>query len=139
MKLFKEIISYFTKITTGTLLISLVAIKISGVEVWTTDILWHIPLLGLVTTIITVAALPDKDYTRREGIIRYSLHFVLLSAAVLIMGAAFDWYSPSLLNCTVMLLYIVAVYAFTYITRYISSKRSADELNKALERRKRGK
>ncbi|MGN1421934.1 MAG: DUF3021 family protein [Oscillospiraceae bacterium] len=139
MKLFKDIISYFTKITTGTLLICLVAIKLSGVDEWTTDILWHIPLLGLVTTIISVAALPDKDYTRREGIIRYSVHFVLLSAAVLIMGAAFGWYRPSLLNCAVMLLYVVAVYAFTYLTRYISSKRSADELNKALEQRKHGK
>lgn len=139
MKLLNSFISYFTKITTGTILICLVAIKASGVEIWTTDILWHIPLLGLVTSLITVAVLPDRDYNRSEGIVRYLVHFVLLSASVLIMGAMFGWYTPSWISCAVMELYIVLVYAFTYVTRYLSSKRSADELNKALDRRRNGK
>lgn len=139
MNLLKSFISYFTKITTGTILICCIAMKMSGVEVWTTDVLWHIPLLGLVTSLITIAALPDRDYSKREGIIRYAVHFVLLSAAVLIMAAMFDWYTPSVFGCAVMELYIAAVYAFTYVTRYISSKRSADELNKALDRRRHGK
>lgn len=136
MKCIESFVSYFTKITTGTILICLVAIKLSGVEEWTTDILWHIPLLGLVTTLITVVLLPDRDYSRSEGIIRFVVHFVLLSASVLIMGAAFGWYDPSVLSCIVMLLYIVAVYAFTYLSRYLSSRKAAEEINRALERRK---
>ena len=102
MNVLKELISYFTKITTGTLLICCVAIKMSGVEVWTTDVLWYIPLLGLVTSIISIVALPDRYYIRRECIIRYVVHFVLLSAAVLGFEAMFGWYTPSFFSCAVM-------------------------------------
>lgn len=139
MKLIKDFISYFTKITTGALLICCVAIKANNVEMWTTDILWHIPLLGLVTSLITMAAIPDRDFSKREGIIRYAVHFVLLSASVLTLAALFGWYTPSVSGCAVMELYVAAVYVFTYVTRYFSSKKSADELNEALERRRNGK
>lgn len=136
MSLLKQFISWFTKITTGTLLICCAAIKASGVSEWTTDILWHIPLLGFVATIITIIIIGNKDYSRREGIIRYAIHFVFLTTAVLILGALFQWYKPSFFGCSIMTLYVAIVYAFTYLANYISSKKSADELNAALERRR---
>lgn len=139
MKLLKDLVSYFTKITTGTLLICCVAVKISGVEEWTTDILWHIPLLGLVISLLTVILLTDKECSRLERTIRFVVHYILISAAVLTAGAWFGWYTPSVPGCLVMLLYVAAVYAFTYLTQYLSSKKSAEELNKALERRRNGK
>lgn len=139
MHLLKRFINWFTKITTGTLIIGTIAMKISGLEVCTVDTLWHILLVGIVTTIITMAVLPDKEYSLREGIIRYSVHFVLLSATVLTLGALFGWYTPTFLGCTVMVLYVALVYAFTYFANYLNGKRSADEINKALERRRNGK
>lgn len=139
MHLLKRFINWFTRITTGTLIISTIAMKISGLEVCTVDILWQILLVGIVTTILTMAVLPDKEYSLREGIIRYSVHFVLLSATVLTLGALFGWYTPTFLGCTVMVLYVALVYAFTYFAHYLNCKRSADEINKALERRRNGK
>ena len=136
MNVIKRFINWFTKITTGTLLICAVAMEASGVGLWTSDVLWHILIVGAVTTILTMVVLPDKEYTRNEGIIRYAVHFVLLSAAVLIMGAIFDWYEPSPLGCSVMVLYVAAVYGFTYWAEYLRRKKSADEINKALERRR---
>ena len=139
MDLLKRFVNWFTKITTGTLIICTIAIKISGIEVCTTDILWQILVVGAVTTIITMAALPDKEFSRREGIIRYSVHFALLSATVLTLGALFGWYTPSFPGCAVMVLYVALVYAFTYFANYLNCKKSADEINKALEKRRNGK
>lgn len=139
MKLIKNLISYFTKITTGILLICCFAMKVSEVEMWTTDILWHIPLLGFITAVISVFSFPDKDYPLREGIIRYAVHFLLITATVLTFAALFGWYEPSVPGCLVMMIYIAAVYGFSCGASYLSSRKSADELNKALEKRKQGK
>ncbi|MGN1120027.1 MAG: DUF3021 family protein [Oscillospiraceae bacterium] len=136
MRLLKDFIGYFTKITTGTLLICLVAVKAAGVEMWTTDILWHIPIVGLVTSLITIAVFTDKECSRRDTVLRYAIHFVLISATVLTLGALFDWYEPSFLGCLVMLLYILAVYGFACGVSYLSTRKSAEELNKALDRRR---
>lgn len=139
MKHIKNLIGYFTKITTGIVLISCIAFKLSGAEKCSTDTLWQIPLLGFLTALISEIVLTDKECSRRESIIRFVLHFVLISATVLIMGALIGWYEPSVPACLVMLLYVALVTAFSYGTSYLSSKKSADELNKALERRKNGK
>lgn len=139
MSALKQFVNLFTKITTGTLLICAAAMEISGVEEWNANVLWYIAAVGLVTTLITMIILPDKEYSRREGIIRYAVHFVLLSAAVLTMGALFDWYTPSVPGCAVMVLYVAIVYGFTYWTNYLSSKKTVGEINKALDRRRNSK
>ncbi len=139
MNALKRFVNLFTNITTGTLLICAAAMEISGVEEWNADVLWHIASVGLVSTLITMIILPDKEYSRREGIIRYAAHFAALSAAVLTMGALFGWYTPSVPGCAVMVLYVAIVYGFTYWTNYLSSKKTAEELNKALDRRRNGK
>lgn len=139
MKLIKSFINYFTKITTGILLICCIAFKLSCEELCTTDTLWHIPLLGLITALISMIVLTDKECSRKESIIRLVVHCVLISASVLIMGAMVGWYEPSVLDCLVMLLYVAVVYGFSYGSHYISEKVSADEINKALEQRKNGK
>ncbi len=139
MNLLSRFVSFFTKITTGILLICCLGFKASGVEQCTTDTLWQVPLLGLITSVISVVVLADKDCSRKEAIIRFVVHYVLISASVLVLGALFGWYKPSVLGCAVMLLYIAAVYGFSYGSNYISEKRSADELNKALDRRRNGK
>lgn len=135
----KRFVNWFTKISTGTLIICTIAMKISGLETCPTDTLWQILLLGAITTMITMFVLPDREYALREGIVRYSVHFVLLSAVVLTLGASFGWYLPSFSGCAVMVLYVAIVYAFTYFTNYLNCKKSADEINKALERRRKGK
>lgn len=139
MNLLRRFVSFFTKITTGILLICCLGYKASGVEQCTTDTLWQIPLLGLITSVISVVIITDKDCSRKEAIIRFAVHYVLISASVLVLGAWFGWYKPTFIGCFVMMLYIAAVYGFSYGTNYISEKRSADELNKALDRRRNGK
>ena len=136
MKQLQYFINMFTKITTGTLLICAVILTLNGIEMWTTRVLWHIILVGLVTSLITMLALPDKEYSKREGVIRYILHYVLITAAVLFFGNLFGWYNFTLPGCLIMCAAIAAVYGFTWLTTWLSRKRSADELNRALEKRR---
>lgn len=137
MKYLQYFIGLFTKVTTGVTIVCAVILKILGVEMWTSDILWQILLCGAVTTLLSMALLPDRDFSRREWVVRYCIHFVLVSAFILTAGAAFGWYVPTFLGCLCMMVSIGVVYAFSVVTTYIGSRRSADELNSALKERKR--
>ena len=140
MKCLKHFIDCFSKITTGIILVCAVMIKLAGVEQWTVDILWHIPLCGAATSLITVVLLPDRDFSRRAWKVRYCIHFVLVSAFIMSAGWLFGWYNPTFIGILAMMVAIAVVYAFAVITTYLSSSRSAEELNNALEaRRKHGK
>lgn len=136
MKQLQYFINMFTRITTGTLLICAVLLTLNDIEMWTTKVLWHIAIVGLVTSLITVMVLPDKDYSKREGIIRNILHYVLITAAVLFFGSLFGWYDITLPGCLLMCGAVAMVYGFTWVTTWFSRKRSADELNRALEKRR---
>lgn len=136
MKYLQYFIGLFTKVTTGVIIVCAVVLKVLGIEQWTSDILWQIPLCGAVTTFLSMAILPDRDFSRRQWIVRYCIHFVLVSAFILTVGALFGWYVPTLTGCLCMMASIAAVYAFSVATTYIGSRRSADELNNALKHRK---
>lgn len=139
MKQLQYFISMFTRVTTGTTIACAVMLALSDIEVWTVNVLWHILIVGAVTALITVVVIPDREYSRREGLIRFIIHYLLISATVLVCGWLFEWYVPNLPSCAVMMICITAVYAFTYFSSLLSSKRTADEINRALEKRRSGK
>ncbi len=136
MKQIQYLISMFTKITTGTLLICAILITLNGIEIWTTMILWQILAVSLATSFITVILLPERELSKKESIIRYILHYIMITAIILLAGWLFDWYSITLLGFIFMIISVGAVYGFTALTTWLSCKHSADELNKILEQRR---
>lgn len=136
MKQLQHFINMFTKISTGTLIVCAFMLTISEVRVWTTAVLWHILIVGAISSVITMIVLPDREFSRREGLIRFIIHYVLISAEVMFFGWQFGWYVPNVPSCAAMLLCIFVVYLFTYVSTWISSKRTADEMNHALEKRR---
>lgn len=136
MKQIQYFISMFTKITTGTLLICAILITLNGIEIWTTMILWQILAVSLATSFITVILLPERELSKKESIIRYILHYIMITAIILLAGWLFDWYSITLLGFIFMIISVGAVYGFTALTTWLSCKHSADELNKILEQRR---
>lgn len=136
MKQIQYFVSMFTKITTGTLLICAILITLNGIEIWTTMILWQILAVGLATSFITVILLPERELSKKESIIRYILHYIMITAIILLAGWLFDWYSITLLGFIFMIISVGAVYVFTALTTWLSCKHSADELNKILEQRR---
>lgn len=136
MKQLQYFISMFTKITTGTLLICALIVTLNGLETWTTMVLWQIPAIALAATAVTMLALPDREFTRRVLIIRYIIHYVLITVVILLAGYWFGWYEITPIGCISMMASIAAVYGFTYFTNWLSGKRSAEELNKALQDRR---
>ena len=136
MKQIQYFISMFTKITTGTLLICAILITLNGIEIWTTMILWQILAVSLATSFITVILLPERELSKKESIIRYILHYIMITAIILLAGWLFDWYSITLLGFIFMIISVGAVYGFTALTNWLSCKHYADELNKILEQRR---
>lgn len=139
MKQIQYFVSMFTKITTGTLLICAILITLNDVKIWTTMILWQILAIGLITSFVTIILLPEREFSPKESIIRYILHYIMITVIILIAGWWFNWYNITLLGFIFMIISVAAVYGFTALTNWLSCKHSADELNKILEQRRNNK
>lgn len=63
---------------------------------------------------------------------RILLHYIFVTAVVLICGYFYDWYNTNIWGIIGMCLTSAAVYVFTFALNYYINKKSADEMNKKL-------
>ncbi len=133
MDTIKSFFSFFTKITTGTVLVCAINMTLSGIEMCFSYVLWQCLLLGFVTSLVTVVFYPNKDMSKKEYAIRLIIHFLLITASVLVLGGFFRWYAVSFPGVIFMLLSTVFVYGFSHLMIYWEDKKNADDINRALE------
>lgn len=136
----KDFIDSFTRITTGITLVCAISLSLSDVRDFSlySSVLWQVLAAGAATGLITAVCLPctlgDRDVSKKEYIIRYSVHYILINICIMLMGYKFHWFELSVLSCIVMALSILAVYIFTAVSSYISDKKYSEEINDALKR-----
>lgn len=135
MKFFTDMLKYFVSITTGTVLIFIVEMLISGSEGVTIKTLAEMPLMGLLTAFITAAILREEA-SGRQFVIRQSIHYVLITVTMSVFAVLFGWVDFTVSGILMIVLGTAAVYAFTYLMTYLLSKKEADELNSALRRKR---
>lgn len=141
MKKIMRLFSLCSTITTATLVICTFWMFInvigSGGDIMTEKvsllILPQILAVGFVTGLGTLIIVDKYDVSRREEIVRRSVHFLFICAVVLGFGAWFNWYKFTIPGVLFMMLSIFAVYAATYFINYYRGKQLADKVNKKLE------
>lgn len=136
----KHFIDAFTKITTGITIVCAIFLEISNADEWKglDHVLVQVIAAGAATALITVLCLPctlnEREASKRECIIRYSVHYILINLCILTMGYRFGWFQLTLPSVIMMAVSVLFVYIFTTVTNYLSYKRYADEINDALKR-----
>ena len=139
-KFIKDFIDSFTRITTGITLVCAVCMTLSDIKEFNmySSVLWQVLAAGAVTALITSVCLPctmaEREASKKEYLIRLSIHYVLINICILLMGYKFRWFEPNLPSCIMMAISVLAVYIFTAITTYVSDKKYSDEINAALKR-----
>ena len=125
----KDFIDSFTRITTGITLVCAISLSLSDVRDFSlySSVLWQVLAAGAATGLITAVCLPctlgDRDVSKKEYIIRYSVHYILINICIMLMGYKFHWFELSVLSCIVMAL---SIWRFTYlqsVSSYISDKK----------------
>lgn len=140
-KRFKRFLSVATASTTGTLI---ACIFWYGIYCLTGDrlllhswvpylVLPEILSIGILAGGITELVMPQGDVSNREGMIRLLIHYVLVTASVLVCGFFYGWYTPNFWGIAGMCLTSAAVYLFTAAMNYQAYKRTANEMNRKLK------
>ena len=134
MRYLKEIVKYFTCITTGIVILFIVLCFIQDdTDGISTVTLAEIPAAALLTSVVTVFFYPSEEKPAKSFRIQLLIHYVLLCVVMNVAGVLFGWIEFGLTDILLMCVSTAAVYAFTYAVTYISSMQDADELNRALK------
>ena len=133
MKYITKIVKYFAFITTGIVVLIGVLMLIQGEKYVSADTLIKIPCAGLATSAVTVLLYPSEDKSKKGYMLGVLLHYIVLCIVMIIFGAASGWIKLNVGGILLMIISTAAVYAFTSVVSYISSKNDADELNRALK------
>ncbi|MGN1136038.1 MAG: DUF3021 family protein [Oscillospiraceae bacterium] len=132
----REFIKYFSYISTGTLLICAVDFALFGSgDSLPATLLPEMLAISTSAALATAVCLPERDMSKREAIIRYIVHYLLLNPVIISLGISFGWVSFSIGGVVLMAVSILVVYGFTLMFNYMGSKNVADELNKKIKER----
>lgn len=137
MKFFTEFCRYFVQITTGILIVCAVNFLLYGFEDMPGSTLWQILLSGFLTAIATAAAYSFEPKSTKQFILMTAIHYIVLCIIMIFLGNSFGWLSLNFAGIIMMAISVALVYAFTMLVTYLTSKKDADDLTKALESRKR--
>ncbi|MDE6731960.1 MAG: DUF3021 domain-containing protein [Oscillospiraceae bacterium] len=134
MRFITDLIRYFVYITTGILFVFIVVLLIKGIDSISIQKLIQIPCAALITALITVifSICSRETSTKKEFYIGIAIHYILLCAAMVFFGTTFGWVNFDLEGVMIIVISTAAIYAFTFVGAYLSSKNDAKKLNEAL-------
>lgn len=136
MKYIKSFFEFFTAITTAILIIISIVTAIGGYEHLSRWITLQVLGAGAVCALITVIVLAREPKNQKQFFFTTVIHYILLCTAMIFMGVAFNWVSPEISGIIAMLVEVAVVYGIVYTITYITEKKEADKLNRALEKRR---
>jgi lysylphosphatidylglycerol synthetase-like protein (DUF2156 family) len=136
MKYIKSYISFFTAIATAILVIVTIDAVINSYESVSKYLPLEILAASAITALVTTLILCREIKTRKQFLIWFLVHFLLLCAAMIGLGLLFGWIGASLGSILCMIFYVALVYIIVFAINYILAKKEADELNEALDKRK---
>jgi lysylphosphatidylglycerol synthetase-like protein (DUF2156 family) len=136
MKYIKSYISFFTAIATAILVIVTIDAAVNSYEFFPKYLPIEILAASALTALITTMILCREIKTRKQFLISFLVHFLLLCAVMIGLGLLFGWLDASFGNILCMIFYVALVYVIVFAINYILAKKEADELNEALNKRK---
>lgn len=133
MRFITELVKYFVYITTGIVFVFIAMLLIEGGGGISTQTLIRIPCAAFVTALVTVIIYSREALTKKGFYIRIVIHYLLLCVIMVIFGTAFEWINFNLAGVMIIVISTAAIYVFTFVGGYLSSKSEAEKFNKALK------
>ena len=146
MQFLKRLTFYVATITTFTLLACAVWITIEMVgngmslqaDFLPVELLWQVLVVGVVCGFATALLIAGEAQSRKEVLVRFGTHYVVINAIILGCGALFGWYTVTPVGVLMMMLTVALVYVAVATMSYLRDKSIADKINERLEHFHRG-
>lgn len=129
----KTLITHFFVITVSVLFVISLATALDGVEYYPASYPWMIFLTGVLTTLPSIIFYSKKELSKKSYRIRTVIDFLINGSIVMILGYLWKWYTTFGYAILVFLMYVF-VYAVVVAYSYFIQYRTAQSINKALER-----
>lgn len=98
-------------------------------------ILWQIPVVSAVLTLVSLIYPWDRPMGKLEIAVRTAVHYVLINMIVLGAGVVFDWYNPkSWRSVVAMLVSIALIFVLVDCISWKRSARDAKRMNENLRK-----
>ena len=133
MNFIKDILKFFTFITTGMVILFIIILLIQGDDGIYLSTLIEIPCAALVTSVLTVLLYPSEVRSKAVYLVRVLLHYLALCVVMVVCGILFGWIDFNVQGILLMVISVAAIYGFTFGVAYLTSKNDADALNRALK------
>lgn len=132
MKKISEFVKYFTVITTAVLIVCGIGYMAYGKTEMPVDTAWKILASAGLTALVTVLFRVDKAFTP----VNILIHYLSLCVVMSLMGAWFGWMDFSVPGVLFMCFAVAVVYVLTWLASYLTGRKDAADINKALNERK---
>lgn len=135
MRFFTEFLKMFTYVTTGTAIAFAAYTLIVGYDMVAAYTVAEIPLVGIIMSLITTATIQREYSTNKGQAFAFVAHYIFVSISMVGLGILFEWVRPVPGEIILMLICVAFVYAFSVAMFFVSMKREATKINKALKER----
>ncbi len=131
---FSFIMNVFCMINTSVLVtFALFITVIYPTETVSTEILWQIPAVSMLTALLTLLYPWDRAMGKIELVIRVFIHYVLNCAVVLYAGWKFYWYDIRRVGSVVSMVFsITLIFAVVSAVVWLQAIREAKKMNMKL-------
>lgn len=132
-EIIKMVVMHFFIITVGVLFCTSVSnLLVVADYSYPPEYPWTVMLTGVVGAIPTFLFYFKKEPTKKQFYLRAVIHFIIMSTAVMCLGAWLKWYD-NFIEALIIFGMIFAVYVFVWFFSYLSNYSVADKINSALE------
>ncbi len=135
MRFFTEVLKMFTYITTGTAIAFAIYTLVVGYDTVAVYTVAEIPLVGIIMSLVTTATIQREYSTGKGQLLAFIAHYIFVSISMVGLGILFEWVRPVPGEIVLMLVCVAFVYAFSVAMFFVSMKREAAKINKALKDR----
>ena len=131
----RQIMNQFFIITTGSVggASLFTALFYTGMDI-PQSLLWQILVLSFLAACMNIIFHSSKELTKKQMILRHSLHFIAIFFILMVGGLSFGWAEKEdIKQVMTFSLLIVVVYVFVCIIVYRNDRKTTSRLNEKLK------
>lgn len=130
----KSVLHIFCMVTTCVVFaVALFTTVINPEEEIPSAVLWQIPVISMLTSLMTLIYPWDRTMGKAEIIVRIIVHYILILLLVLWAGWLFEWYRVSVRNVICMSAAVTVIYAVVSGISWTRASRDARRMNERLQ------
>lgn len=104
-----------------------------GIECYSAGYPWQILITGFLTALPSFLFYFKKEPTKKQFLLRFTIHFIIIECIVIINGIFFGWHT-NFVEFLIVFGIVILIYAVVVLYTYIILRSKVKSINSALEK-----